>query len=247
MHRTVKANHSSRRAAQAARDYYFWQPHLNLYELVALARTARVNAHTDDAVAYKLSFIIGYCIVSGIGVPDSIELDIRESVNMLTQSTQGKDFSTMNFSSLNQCTFIGRLGKDPEFNMTASGKGVSKGSLAIDEYGGRDEATGEAIRNTLWLNWVAWEYLANQAEQYLNKGDKVMMQGRLSIRKYKDREGIQRQATEIILTQIVKLSDSANGNGNGSKFEKTDTTDPFLPDYPDEPDRVPTGELSLGE
>ena len=73
-------------------------------------------------------------------------------------------------ATLNQCSFIGRLGKDPEMNYTPNGKAVTKFSLAVDQGKGQD---------TLWLTIVCWNELAERMHEYLSKGQLVFVQGRL--------------------------------------------------------------------
>lgn len=110
-------------------------------------------------------------------------------------------------ASLNQCTFIGRLGKDPDFNVTPSGTPVAKFSLAIDQYKGKGEE-----KETLWVNVVTWDKLAEIVEKYAEKGRLVLVQGRLDVSVYTDKEGVKRQSIQII-ANLVQLLDSKPQNG----------------------------------
>src|SRR5712691_11759248 len=98
--------------------------------------------------------------------------------------------------TLNQCSFIGRLGKDPEMNYTPSGKAVAKFSLAVDQ--GKDQGA-------MWLNIVCWDQLAELMNQLLTKGKLVFVQGRLAQRTYTDKAGKERQALDIIATTVQLL------------------------------------------
>jgi single-strand DNA-binding protein len=126
-------------------------------------------------------------------------------------------------ASLNQCTFIGRLGKDPDFNVTSSGKPVAKFSLAIDQYKGKGQD-----KETLWLNIVAWDTLAEIVEKYAEKGRLALVQGRLDVSAYTDKEGIKRQSLQII-ANLVQLLDSKpqNGEAKAPGAASSGDDDPF--------------------
>ncbi len=122
-------------------------------------------------------------------------------------------------ATFNQVQFIGRLGKDPDLTVTGTGKPVAKFSLAVDQ--GKD-------KETMWLNVVAWERLAETVEQYAAKGMQVFVQGKLSIRAYDDKQGIKRQAVEIVASVVQLLDKKPTSTGNGAPVDPSD--DPFLPD-----------------
>ena len=98
--------------------------------------------------------------------------------------------------TFNQCSFIGRLGKDPEMNYTPSGKAVTKFSLAVDQGKHQD---------TLWLTIVCWNDLAERMHEYLSKGQLVFVQGRLVQRSYVDKTQVKRVATEIVASTVQML------------------------------------------
>ncbi len=99
---------------------------------------------------------------------------------------------------INQCNFIGRLGRDPETRYTQSGKAVASFSLACSEKRGGEESTE-------WVNVVAWEKLAEIAGQYLTKGSLVFISGRMQTRKWQDKEGGTRYTTEIVAREMKML------------------------------------------
>src|SRR5574340_608723 len=101
---------------------------------------------------------------------------------------------------LNKIMLIGNLGRDPELNVTAEGTPVTKFSLAVNRY--TKTSTGERKEETDWFNIVAWRQLAEICERYLHKGSKVYIEGRLTQRKYTDKEGIQRTAVEVIASDM---------------------------------------------
>ncbi len=134
---------------------------------------------------------------------------------------------------MNKIMLIGNLGRDPELQVTPDGTPVTKFSLAVNRV--TKTSSGERKEETEWFNIVAWRQLAETCEKYLHKGSKVFVEGRLSQRKYTDREGIQRTSIDVTITDMEMLtpksaSSSTEGYGTGS----SDSGDPFLPDFPDE-------------
>ena len=105
---------------------------------------------------------------------------------------------------INQCNFIGRLGRDPETRYTQSGKAVASFSLACSEKRGGEESTE-------WVNVVAWEKLAEIAGQYLTKGSLVFISGRMQTRKWQDKEGGTRYTTEIVAREMKMLDGRESG------------------------------------
>jgi single-strand DNA-binding protein len=102
-------------------------------------------------------------------------------------------------SSLNQVQLIGNLGRDPETRRTNAGNPVVSFSIATSETW-RDKASGERREAVEWHNIVVFnENIAKVAEQYLRKGHKVYVQGQLQHRKYTDKDGVERRATEVVL------------------------------------------------
>ena len=134
---------------------------------------------------------------------------------------------------LNKIMLIGNLGRDPDLQVTPDGTPVTKFSLAVSRsYKSR---TGEQKDETEWFNIVAWRQLAETCEKYLHKGSKVYVEGRLSQRKYTDREGAQRTSIDVTITDMEMLTPkSASSSSEGYSAGSSDSGDPFLPDFPDE-------------
>ena len=122
---------------------------------------------------------------------------------------------------INCCTFIGRLGRDPEIRYTAAGKAVASFSLACSEGKGDNERTE-------WINVVAWEKLADICAQYLAKGSLVYISGRMQTRKWQDKDGGARYTTEII-AQTLRMLSSKNDAARGSGFEPPPMGDDLPP------------------
>ena len=135
---------------------------------------------------------------------------------------------------LNKIMLIGRLGKDPELNLTQEGIPVTKFTLAVNHYS--KSSSGERKEETDWFNIVAWRQLAETCEKYLHKGSKVYIEGRLTQRKYTDREGIQRTSVEVVANDMKMLDSKGASGGGGESYTSSsnDNSDPFLPDFPDD-------------
>ncbi|MFW6341278.1 MAG: single-stranded DNA-binding protein [Wenzhouxiangella sp.] len=116
-------------------------------------------------------------------------------------------------SSVNKVTIIGNLGADPEIRNTAGGAAVANLSVATSERW-RDKQTGEQRENTEWHRIVLFGRVAEVAGEYLRKGSKVYIEGRLQTRKWTDRDGNDRWTTEIVGSEM-KMLDVKGGQGGG--------------------------------
>lgn len=125
-------------------------------------------------------------------------------------------------ATFNQCSFIGRLGKDPELQVTPTGKAYTKFSVAVDQ--GKEQ-------QPMWVNVTTWDKLAETVERYAYKGVQVFVQGRLQLRSYQDKEGATRQAVDITASVVQLLERKPE---SAPAPATTSERDPFLPDFPDE-------------
>jgi single-strand DNA-binding protein len=126
---------------------------------------------------------------------------------------------------LNKIMLIGNLGRDPELNVTSDGTPVTKFTIAVNR--NVKTQSGERREETEWFNVVAWRQLAETCERYLHKGSKVYIEGRLTQRKYTDREGVQRTSVEVIATDVQFLDPKPSSKADE---EITSDIDPFLPE-----------------
>jgi single-strand DNA-binding protein len=116
--------------------------------------------------------------------------------------------------SVNKVILVGNLGKDPEVKYTPSGTAVAKFSLATNE-GYKDKA-GQWQERTEWHNIVAWQRLAEIVGEYVKKGSKVYIEGRLQTSSWDDKEtGQKKYKTEIVANDLVLLSGRGEGDGEG--------------------------------
>jgi len=102
-------------------------------------------------------------------------------------------------------------------------------SLAVNR--SYTSSSGEKVEETEWFNIVVWRQLAEICERYLHKGSKVYLEGRLSQRKYTDREGVQRTSVEVIANEMEMLSPKPVS----SLVQEGENHYPFLPDFPEGP------------
>ena len=109
---------------------------------------------------------------------------------------------------INKVTLIGNLGEAPDVRRTANGDAVVNISLATNE-AWRDRNTGETVERTEWHRLVLFSKLAEIAGEYLLKGSKIYIEGKLQTRKWQDRDGNDRWTTEIVVRELQML-DSPN-------------------------------------
>jgi len=105
---------------------------------------------------------------------------------------------------MNKIILIGNLGKDPDGTYTANGTAVTKFTLAVSRRAKTTE--GEAKVETDWFSIITWNKLAEVCNQYLRKGQKVYIEGRLSMRTYTDKLGVERMVVEVIANEMEMLS-----------------------------------------
>ena len=115
--------------------------------------------------------------------------------------------------SVNKVILVGNLGKDPEVKYTPGGMAVAKFSLATS-FRSKDKNTGEWVDHTDWHNIVVWDKLAGIAGEYLKKGGKVYIEGRLQTRSWDDKtSGQKKYMTEVVASDLVLLG----GRGEGQE------------------------------
>lgn len=131
---------------------------------------------------------------------------------------------------INKVILIGNLGRDPEVRTLESGTKVAKFPIATNE--NYKDRSGEWQQRTEWHDIVAWTYLADKAERSLRKGSLVYVEGKLTHRKYTDKDGIDRYVTDVRAAVLKSLESrsSSPGGYDDSTFSSDDEqsgTDPF--------------------
>ncbi len=104
----------------------------------------------------------------------------------------------------NKVQLIGNLGQEPEIVNLESGKKLAKFSIATNDYYYNKQ--GDKITDTQWHNIVAWGKTADIIEKYVNKGQEVAIEGKLTSRSYEDSEGQKRYITEVVCNELLMLS-----------------------------------------
>lgn len=113
---------------------------------------------------------------------------------------------------LNVIAIMGRLSRDPELRQTTTGKNVASFTIACSR--GRKDANGKDLVD--WIPVVAWEHMAEFVCKYFEKGSLIAIDGRLQSRTYKDRDGNNRTAIEIVANNANFAGSKSTGGGSNS-------------------------------
>ena len=124
--------------------------------------------------------------------------------------------------SLNKAMIIGNLGRDPEMRYTPSGQAVTQFTVAVNR--NFKDHEGNWQEETEWFRVVAWGPLAERTAEYLRKGRKVFVEGRLQTRQWEGQDGQKRYTTELVANTIQNLErrprDDAGEPGSGESFAR---------------------------
>ena len=128
--------------------------------------------------------------------------------------------------SVNKVILVGNVGQDPEVKYTPSGTPVAKLSLATNER--FKDRNDEWQERTEWHSIIAWQRLAEIVGEYIKKGSKLYIEGRIQTSSWEDRQsGSKRYRTEVVARDIVLLGSQENAgenshpNGNGRGHQET--------------------------
>ena len=130
-------------------------------------------------------------------------------------------------NDLNSCSFIGRLGKDPEMRYMTSGEAVASFSIAVGSQW--KNKAGEKQESTEWVNSTAFGKLAEIVGEYLKKGSHIYVSGRMKTEKYTDKSGIEKYATKIIVDRMQMLGGKSDGQHQDTCREATSDSPPTKP------------------
>src|SRR4051794_39757017 len=115
--------------------------------------------------------------------------------------------------SLNKCMIIGNLGRDPEMRYTPSGQAVTQFTVAVNR--NYKDQQGERQEETEWFRVVAWGQQAEFSAEYLRKGAKVYVEGRIQTRQWEGQDGQKRYTTELVANTIQTLERRQREEGDG--------------------------------
>lgn len=107
-------------------------------------------------------------------------------------------------ASVNKVILVGNCGRDPEIRYLPSGGAITNISIATTSRR-KDKATGDYIEETQWHRVTFFERLAEIAGEFVKKGSPLYVEGRLTYRKYTDKDGVEKQSTDIIATEMQLL------------------------------------------
>ena len=113
---------------------------------------------------------------------------------------------------LNRIIIMGRLGKDPELRHTQQGTPVASFSLAVDR-DFKDKGTGERV--TDWIDVVAWRQTGEFVSRYFTKGRMAVVEGRLQMRDWNDRDGNKRRSAEVVADNVYFGDSKKDADGGG--------------------------------
>jgi single-strand DNA-binding protein len=132
--------------------------------------------------------------------------------------------------TLNKVMIIGNVGRDPEMRYTPDGKANAKFSVAVSRVWTNQE--GEKKEETEWFTVVAWDKLAEICGNYITKGRKVYVEGRLQTRTWESQDGQKHKITDLVARDVIFLSpptktaaaedDLSTGSSGGAEIEPND-------------------------
>ena len=128
--------------------------------------------------------------------------------------------------SLNVCTIMGRLTRDPELRRTGSGVAVASFTLAVDrDYNPKDGGEKE----TDFIDCIAWRGAGEFVSKYFSKGSMAIVSGRLQVRTWTDKDGNKRRSTEVV-AENVYFGEAKKGNAQPAQdFAMVEDPDEHLP------------------
>ncbi len=144
--------------------------------------------------------------------------------------------------SLNRATILGNVTRDPESRQIPSGQTVCTFGVATNR--AWTDNSGQKQEQTEFHNVVAWAKLAEICAQFLAKGRKVYVEGRLQTRDWEGQDGMRRYRTEIIADNVILL-DRAGASAGAAAFGGSQTSRPAPSAVVDEPSAVPEAEIKL--
>lgn len=147
-------------------------------------------------------------------------------------------------ASVNKVILIGNLGRDPEMRSFPDGGTICNVTLATTR-SWKDKNSGDKVEETEWHRIVFRDRLAEIAGEYLKKGKQVYIEGRLKTRKYTDKDGVEKYATEVVATDMTMLG-SREGMGGGDEGAGGGYSRPARPSAPSAPASRPAAKPSTG-
>ena len=136
-------------------------------------------------------------------------------------------------AGINKVILVGNLGAKPEVKYASNGNAISNLSVATSE-SWTDKSTGQKQERTEWHRVSLFGKLAEIAGQYLDKGSKVYVEGKLQTRKYTDKDGIERWTTDVVVSgfngtlQMLDRRDDSSSSAPSEDVTSKDQTEPSI-------------------
>jgi len=124
---------------------------------------------------------------------------------------------------VNKVILVGNVGNDPEVTYVQEDVPVAKFSLATSE--SYKNKSGERVTNTEWHNIVIWRGLAKVVEQYVKKGSKLYLEGKLTHRKY-EKDGVTKYFTEVVAKDMQMLDSKGQSTEGGGSYQNSQNSAP---------------------
>jgi single-strand DNA-binding protein len=121
--------------------------------------------------------------------------------------------------SLNKVMLIGNVGSEPEIKTTGGGTKIAKVSLATNRT--FNDRGGQQQEKTEWHRLTFWDKLADLVEQYVKKGDRLYIEGRIEYSQTEDDKGNQRFWTDIVVREMVMLGGAGGAAGGGGGYDSS--------------------------
>lgn len=141
--------------------------------------------------------------------------------------------------SVNRVCLLGHVGKEPDVRYLDSGVAVANFTLATTEKGYKTRDGKEIQDRTEWHQIVLWKGLAEVAEKYVHKGDKLYIEGKIRTRSYDAQDGSKRYVTEIFADSMEMLSSKNTQNSDNPQKTSVEQPQENIPPKDDYNDQLP--------
>lgn len=130
--------------------------------------------------------------------------------------------------SVNKVILVGNVGNDPDVRHLENDLSFARFSLATSER--YKDKNGQRVERTEWHNIVVWRGLAKVVEDYVKKGSKLYIEGKIQTRKYQDKDNVEKYMTEIVVDNLQMLDRKTEGTASAPQMEKV--SEPESTAYP---------------
>ena len=158
-----------------------------------------------------------------------------------SDNSDNSDYTISKFMDLNKAMIIGRLTRDPELRTTPSGAKVCSVGIATN-FVYTNQQTGQKVEQVEYHNVVFWRKLAEIVSQYLKKGRRIFVEGRLQTRSWDAQDGSKRNRTEIVADNMIMLDSGLGGKTDNAAAASTPSEETAQPPAAEELPTIQQGE-----